>query len=1007
MRSYLILFSLFITNLLSAQVIRDATLIKLANGDTTFISQVSTLRAQFPDSTSAVNAGGPGTGVYWQEVANQFVFKKLISGTGMTFTTTDSTITINSTGGGSITLDGEVNGPTSATTVDTVRRIWFDRTYNQPDSLGKLQWDANEQTLQLGLGNTTLSTVLDVGQETLYPKVINKTSAIIKKGTPVMVDTVGIIQGDNIRVRPAIGSTARNVSTIMGLATHDIGIDETGFVTWFGYITEVNHTDIAQTGITLDTAQILYLSSTEAGKFTNVIPTAPNLKIPMAIVVRKPAANNMTLLVRPQLTPDIHDVNDINISSPTAGQILRYNSGGFWENGQVQAAGIANNSIDSTKIATGAISVTDINQSNASTNQVLKWNGQQWAPANDSNTGTPAGSSFNVQFNNNGVFGAESVFTYDTTNNRLGVGVSSPTAALNSRTTLTAASALSFLAENNKGDDVIKVKNNGEIQLGNNETYPFSKQSVSATDTSFTGNGITFESQPVAGTSDLFSFYHPSSSLAQTTNVIRQGGILTVTSGSSSYRGYIGNPTINVSGGTGDVDIINISPTVTQAAGGINMIDINPSVTAASGGLRGLYTNINSASNFYQIFADGTAVSRFDGNVGILTDPDAAARLHVNGLTRVDATILSRGTGTITGSTNSAALRLLNTTPTTGKTWFLGSKDDGTFELSSSDASNIITTDANSTVKLGYKLAIGDTSNVSPNSLLGRNTTSGEVGTIKLGSGLTLTSGTLSATGAGVTDGDKGDIDVTGSGNTWTIDTAAVNNVKLASGAGGVYKGSGTIPDNTVASVAGYFGYEYDTANGEALSIDNTSGKIQLTNSTADGYLLIENDSTSVLFDNKIKFTGDTIDISGVTTKIGFPSMTIESAPANTSFSGVSTTFTANEAQVLGDLVYINSTYKAQLGDADTIITSRILAMCTGTVSANNTGTYLMQGFITNNSWSFTQNQPVFLSLTGTSGNTLTQTAPTATNDCVVHIGVAVSSTRIYFNPSQLIIELE
>jgi hypothetical protein len=48
---------------------------------------------------------------------------------------------------------------------------------------------------------------------------------------------------------------------------------------------------------------------------------------------------------------------------------------------------LAANAVDSTKIINGGVSVKDIGQHGASSGQVLKWTGGQWAPAADNNTG--------------------------------------------------------------------------------------------------------------------------------------------------------------------------------------------------------------------------------------------------------------------------------------------------------------------------------------------------------------------------------------------------------------------------------------------------------------------------------------------------------------------------------------------------------------------------------------------------------------------------------------------
>lgn len=128
--------------------------------------------------------------------------------------------------------------------------------------------------------------------------------------------------------------------------------------------------------------------------------------------------------------------------------------------------------------------------------------------------------------------------------------------------------------------------------------------------------------------------------------------------------------------------------------------------------------------------------------------------------------------------------------------------------------------------------------------------------------------------------------------------------------------------------------------------------------------------------------------------------------PASGKFSGITTKFVAQQAQNIGDLVRINASGNATIAQANNFDNATVVAMATSSITASSTGTYLLRGFITNSSWSWTVGAPIYLSTTGTTNNTLTQTRPNASGNIVVPIGYAVSATTIYFNPSMTLVEV-
>lgn len=133
--------------------------------------------------------------------------------------------------------------------------------------------------------------LLQVGQEQ-WSRVSNKSGSLIPNGSVCYVSgTLGHIPTIELAL-------ANNFSTakVIGVATHDIVDNTEGIVTTFGLVHDLDTTGNGD-GETWSDGDLLWVSDTLAGEMTNVAPTAPNLQIPIAIIMSAHVTQG-TLLVR-------------------------------------------------------------------------------------------------------------------------------------------------------------------------------------------------------------------------------------------------------------------------------------------------------------------------------------------------------------------------------------------------------------------------------------------------------------------------------------------------------------------------------------------------------------------------------------------------------------------------------------------------------------------------------------------------------------------------------------
>ena len=179
--------------------------------------------------------------------------------------------------------------------------------------------------------NNEADIALQIGQEE-YIRVINKSGDAILNGTPVRVSGS---QGDMVKIYKAeafihTGSYSDSEANnhILGLATHDILDDETGYVTISGLVKGIN-TDTYEAG------DVLYVQTGSAGVLTNLEPKFPYDKIQVGIVGRKhPSVGEV--LVLPKEPTHFGNITGLSGSATTeVGDLWVYKSNNAWATSKV------------------------------------------------------------------------------------------------------------------------------------------------------------------------------------------------------------------------------------------------------------------------------------------------------------------------------------------------------------------------------------------------------------------------------------------------------------------------------------------------------------------------------------------------------------------------------------------------------------------------------------------------------------------------------------------------
>ena len=189
---------------------------------------------------------------------------------------------------------------------------------------GQLHWNPAEDCLDIHqYDNTTLQ----VGLEN-YVSIYNDTTSTLTNGTVVRFGGIAADQETPTATPHLADGTVPPLFTI-GVLTNDVPPGSRGRATILGKVRDINTTG-ASAGETWQAGDLLWVSPTIAGQLTKVKPTAPNIVVSVAAVLRVNTTSGI-ILVRPTVFPRLRYgrfSNNTNLvtSSINTGISVRFNT---------------------------------------------------------------------------------------------------------------------------------------------------------------------------------------------------------------------------------------------------------------------------------------------------------------------------------------------------------------------------------------------------------------------------------------------------------------------------------------------------------------------------------------------------------------------------------------------------------------------------------------------------------------------------------------------------------